>query len=138
MDWLTNIVAVVGALGGFELIKWLSTRKATARKADIEADRGEFELLKDQLAFAQQQLNDKEVRFEEQTKRLRATNDELLTAERERINAEREIGVLKAELERVRCSDLSCPYRRPPNAYTPPPLNITRQQYMESSKDVQP
>lgn len=130
MEWLTNIIAVVGALGGIELIKWLSTRKAQARKADIEADRGEFELLKDLAMFLQQQLQDKEVRFAEQTSRLREITAELLADERER-------GNIKTELERFRCTDLPCPYRRPPNAYTPPPLDITRQQYMESRKDVQ-
>lgn len=131
MDWLTNILAILGALGGIELIKWLSTRKAQARKADIEADRGEFELLKDHELFLQQQLQDKEVRFAEQTSRLREITAELLAAERE-------MGNIKTELERFRCTDLPCPYRLPPNAYTPPLGEVTRKQYMESRKDVQP
>ncbi|MGN0223643.1 MAG: hypothetical protein ACI4AM_06420 [Muribaculaceae bacterium] len=137
MDWLTNILAIVGALGGIELVKWISTRKAASRKAESEADSSEFAVLHEVNEFLQTQLQDKEQRFAEQTTRLREITAELLTAERERLNAEREIGNLKAELERVRCSDLSCPYRRPPNAYTPPPVDITRQQYMESRKDVQ-
>lgn len=130
MEWLTNIIAVVGALGGIELVKWLSTRKAQERKADIEADHGEFDVLRETNEFLQKQLLAEEQRFAEQTTRLREITADLLANERE-------LGNCKVEIERLRCTDLACPYRRPPNAYTPPMGEITRQQYMEGRKDVQ-
>lgn len=131
MEWLTNVIAILGALGGIELVKWLSTRKATARKADTEADLGEFTVLRETNEFLQKQLLSEEQRYADQTTRLRQITADLLANERE-------LGNLKAEIERLRCTDLACPYRRPPNAYTPPLGDITRQQFMESRKDIQP
>ena len=80
---LTDILTIIGTLGGFEAIKWgisfYTNRKTNARIEDAHADVEEFKALREYNEFLQKQLSEKEERFVEQTGRLRQVQDELFT-----------------------------------------------------------
>jgi hypothetical protein len=109
-EWL----AVIGALGGFEAIKWgvnfYMNRKTNARIEDANADSAEFKTLREYNEFLQKQLSDKEERFVEQTNRLRIVQDELFVAKED-------ISNLKLELALKRCEKKRCGDREPQNGY---------------------
>lgn len=121
MIWET-LIAVISALGGFELVKYLINRKANSRIAESEADAAEFHILQETTEFLQAQLKTKEERFAEQTQLVRQQNRDIISLERE--NAD-----LKLELAMKRCDDDECPFRRPPNAKTPPMTGLTKEEY---------
>lgn len=79
---LNTILAIIGAMGGIEGIKWgiraWANRKTNARIAEAQADVEEFKALREYNEFLQKQLSEKEERFVEQTGRLRQVQDELL------------------------------------------------------------
>lgn len=104
------IVAVIGALGGWEAVKYLINRKTNQRKAEAEADSAEFGVLKETTAFLQQQLHEKEQRFCEQTDRLRKVQDDYFALMKEHAQTE-------LDLQRFRCVVKKCPNREPQNGY---------------------
>lgn len=114
MEVVTQICTTAGgllaALGGFEFIKWLVTRKTGKRKEDAEADGSEFSVLKDTTIFLQEQLRLKEERFASQTNRVRELTDENL-------RLIREVSMLKAEREIKLCEVRACPGREPQSGY---------------------
>lgn len=116
-------------MGGIEAVKWLYTRKANARLADAQAEGEEWQTLRNVTEFLQTSIKDKEERFSEQTAIVRQQNRDLL-------EAEKRIASLEIELAKVRCDDLNCPFRLPPNAYTPQRGNVSREAYF-ASRDEQ-
>lgn len=124
--WWQVMIAILTALGGLECVKWFFNRNRIARS-------DEFKILRETNVFLQQQLQAKEERFAEQTQLVRKQNTEILDlttkmAEME-IRHEQEKAELMIELVKVRCDDNDCPFRRPPNAQTPPKPGITKEQY---------
>lgn len=119
---LSSVLAVLGAFGGLELIKWLFNRRANSRIMIAEAESAEFHTLQETVQFLQEQLRAKEERFAEQTGRLRATQDELFKAKEAEYEA-------RLELAEKKCEDMPCPFRQPPNAYTQPKPGMTKEQY---------
>lgn len=112
-EWLQfgeKIISVIVALGGFEFVKWLATRKSRMRIADAQADREDFQVLKDATVFLQEQLKEKEVRFADQTEIVRKQNSKIneLTIQ---------VGKLELENQRYRCVVEHCPKREPQNGY---------------------
>ena len=71
-----GIATIIGAIGGWEMIKYFLNRKTNKRKEEAEADSVEFGVLRDTVEFLQQQLHDKEERFAAQTDRLRKVQDD--------------------------------------------------------------
>lgn len=122
MSWWQTPVVILGALGGFEFIKWVFNRKTDSRLAVAAAQSAEFHTLQETVQFLQSQLQEKEERFANQTERLRKTQDDLFSEREARHNAE-------LELAMKRCDDNDCPFRRPPNAQTPPKPGMTRVEY---------
>lgn len=122
MTWWQIIIAVFGAMGGFEFVKWFFNRKTNSRIAIAEAESAEFHTLQETNEFLQKQLQLKEERFVEQTNRLRSTQDELFKAKEAEYAA-------KLELAQKKCEDLPCPFREPPTAHTQPKPGITKEQY---------
>lgn len=111
---LDGILAIIGALGGFEAVKWIigfyTNRKTNARIEDAHADVEEFKALREYNEFLQKQLSDKEERFVEQTARLRQVQDELFALKEDHSN-------LKLELAMKRCERKKCGDREPQNGY---------------------
>lgn len=128
MNTIELIITLVSAIGGIEAVKWLYTRKASARLADAQAEGEEWQTLQSVTEFLQAQLKDKEERFAEQTTSVRNLNRELL-------EAERKMAALEVELVKVRCDDLKCPFRIPPNVYTPQRGRMTKEKYFNSREN---
>lgn len=110
MEIVEIIAAIIGALGGFEAIKYFINRKSNARKADAEADSAEFDALREYNEYLQKTLTEKEQRFTEQTDRLRRIQDEHFSLMREKAQVE-------LELQKYRCVVAKCPKREPQNGY---------------------
>lgn len=127
MSW-GYVVTLLGALGGLEFLKWLWNRKASSRIALAEAESKEFHVLQETMEFLQRQLRDKEERFAEQTQLVRKQNTEVLELTRKLSDA-------RLELAMKRCDEDDCPFRRPPNANTPPRPGVTIEQYHASKTD---
>lgn len=127
--WWQVLVAILGAMGGLECVKWFFNRKANSRIVLAEAESAEFHTLQETVQFLQAQLQEKEERFANQTDRLRKTQDDLFTEREARHNAELELAL-------KRCDDKECPFRQPPNAHTPPKTGLTKEQY-HSQKSLQ-
>lgn len=107
---LTTIAAIIGTLGGWEMIKYFINRKTNARKAEADADMVEFSVLKETVTFLQEQLRDKENRFAEQTEIVRK-----LTAEN--LELTRDNAMLKAERSLKLCEIRNCGSREPQSGY---------------------
>lgn len=111
---LNTILAIIGAMGGVEGIKWgiraWANRKTNARIADAQADVEEFKALREYKEFLQKQLSEKEERFVEQTGRLRQVQDELFTLKESYSD-------VKLELALKRCERKKCGDREPQNGY---------------------
>lgn len=111
---LDVILSVLGSVGGLEAIKWgiqaWVNRENNRRIDDAHADQEEFNVLKDQIKFLQEDNMAKEQRFAEQTERLRKTQDELF-ASRE------ELAKTNLELALKRCERKKCADRQPQNGY---------------------
>ena len=63
MNIVETLVAILTAMGGWELIKYLINRKSNARISEAEADSAELHILKEQIEFLQEQMKQKEERF---------------------------------------------------------------------------
>ena len=107
---LGTIAAVIGALGGWEAIKYLINKKSNSRKAEAEADTVEFTVLRQTVEFLQAQLQEKEQRFAQQTELLRKANTEILELTKEK-------GAIELDLSIHRCLRKKCDQREPQNGY---------------------
>lgn len=116
-ELIIGICSAVGAVGGWELTKYLLNLKTNKRKEEAEADSLEFSVLKDTVHFLQEQLHnqvmqdaEKEKRFVEQTQRLRKVQDDNYQLLKDKSK-------LELELQTYRCVVKKCPNREPQNGY---------------------
>lgn len=124
MGILEVILAILGTLGGWELVRWLLTRKASERTAEasadtaeIRAEESEFTYLRGRVEFAEQQLLLKEQRFAEQTAVLREAQRELLEKTIENGKLSARIAALEAERAMKLCERKGCGQRQPQSGY---------------------
>lgn len=127
MDWVglfTVIATTITALGGFEFVKWIMTRKSRARIAkaeatseEIQAKADEYHLLRERLEVADRQLLEKEQRFNEQTILVRSLNKQLVDKTTIIGNLQAEISALKAERALKLCERRGCKRREPQSPY---------------------
>lgn len=138
MDWQI-IGTLLGGQGVIELVKWFKNRKTDSRIAETHADSEEFNTISQTNLFLQQQLKEKEERFAQQTNLVRSLNAEVIELTKEKARIELEFERYKAEaeleLERVRCNDLACPWRRPPNTYTGPKPGMEKDEYHKQKEN---
>lgn len=106
----TIVVSIIGAVGGFEFIKWLANRKNNKRENEASADDSEFSVLRKQIEFLQEQLLKKEERFAEQTTLVRT-----LTAEN--LELTRKVAMLETERSLKLCERRGCADRQPQSLY---------------------
>lgn len=109
-DAIQTIIAILGAIGGWETIRYFINRKQNRRKAEAEADSAEFHVLQETMMFLQAQLLEKERRFAEQTDLVRRLNADT-------IELTKKCGALELELALKRCNKRKCGDREPPNGY---------------------
>lgn len=121
---VSQVAALLMALGGLEFLKWLWTRKSKARMAAAEADAAElkasadeYHLLKERIDNLNEQLANKEQRFDEQTQLLRQTNKELLDEIKQNGLLSAKIAALEAERAMKLCQVRNCPKREPQSGY---------------------
>lgn len=133
MDWTTLIITIFTTLCGGG-IGALATLSSTRRKAEFEVWEKQLDEMKELLQAETERnrelvgLNkEKEDRFIEQTKRLRETQDREFALMKKACD-------LEIELANVRCNDHECPFRRPPNALTPPPPGVSRDEFHTKKK----
>lgn len=114
---IIGIGSAIGAVGGWELVKYLLNLKTNKRKEEAEADSLEFSVLKDTVTFLQEQLHEqvrqdseKEKRFVEQTMRLRKVQDD-------NYQLLKDMSKLELELQTYRCVVKKCPNREPKNGF---------------------
>lgn len=107
---ITTAGVAVGALGGFEFIKWLFSRRNGRRQEEAQADSSEFSVLRETNIFLQEQLRLKEERFAEQTSQMRN-----LTAEN--LELVRKVAMLEAERALKLCERRNCMNREPQSGY---------------------
>lgn len=110
MNILETIVTILTAMGGWEFVKYLINRKSNARISEAEADRAEFQVLKETNEFLQDQLKQKEERFAEQTQIVRKLNAEVLEMTQQKASVE-------LDLQKYRCIRAKCSQREPQNGY---------------------
>lgn len=126
MSWeiiSTIIGTILGSQAVAEIVRWVKNRRTDSRIEEAHADSEEFSSLRETIQFLQDQLKGKEERFAEQTSIVRRLNTEVIQLTKEKADVE-------LELEKVRCEDKPCPWRRPPNAYTEPkPQGKTKEDY---------
>jgi hypothetical protein len=107
---LVDLTAIIGALGGIELIKFFANRSSDKRINNAHASTEEFTALKAQNEYLTKLLNEWIARYDDQTRRLRTTQDTLFEAERRAADKDLRI----AYLQFWRCEDANCPSRKPP------------------------
>lgn len=137
MSWeiiSTIIGTILGSQAVAEIVRWIKNRKTDSRIEEAHADSEEFSSLRETVQFLQEQLKSKEERFAEQTGMVRSLNSEVIQLTKEKAGVELEYARYKAdtelELEKVRCEDKPCPWRKPPNTYTEPmPKYKTKEEY---------
>lgn len=124
MELTQTLITIVGAMGGWELVKWLLTRHAnkkiaaaTADQAEIQTEEAEFVYLRKRIEFSEQQLSEKERRFSEQTDLLRQVQRELLDMTVAKGNAEARVAALEAERSMKLCERRGCAQRQPQSGY---------------------
>ena len=110
MNILETIMTILTAMGGWEFVKYLINRKSNARISEAEADRAEFQVLKETNEFLQDQLKQKEERFAEQTQIVRKLNAEVLDITQQKASVE-------LDLQKYRCIRAKCSQREPQNGY---------------------
>jgi hypothetical protein len=114
---LSDLLAIIGALGGFELIKFFANRKSDRRINNAHASTEEFAALKAQNEYLTKMLNEWIERYDDQTKRLRTTQDSLFECERRCAQKEQRIADLEQRIVYLkfwRCEDSGCATRKPP------------------------
>lgn len=109
-DIIEIIATIVGAVGGWEAIKYVMNRKTNSRVAEAEADTVEFTVLRETVEFLQMQLKEKEERFAQQTDLVRKLNTDILELTKNK-------GELELKLQRYKCVVPKCPSREPQNGF---------------------
>lgn len=137
MNW-SEFGLILGAVGGFELIKWVFTRKSSKRVEKAQADNAEYENYQKQIDRYEERLADKDRiiaekdarledkenkyhdmsnKYHEQTLLLREVQAKLLKKEEECGDKKAKISELLAEKKMKLCERKGCAQRQPQSGY---------------------
>lgn len=112
-DWLT----ILGALGGLEAIKWIVNfyvnRKTDARKEDAAADAAENENERNQVAWLEERIAQRDTKIDAIYVELRQEQAEKLQL----IYDKHELELKLKEAEIKKCDVRGCTNRQPPSDY---------------------
>lgn len=112
-DWL----AIIGALGGLEAIKWIANfyvnRKTNARKEDATADSMENENERKQVDWLEKRLAERDTKIDAIYAELRQEQ----AAHLEDIHKKHELELRLKEAEIKKCDVRGCTNRQPPSDY---------------------
>lgn len=124
MDGINDIVLLIGALGGWEALKWLLNsllyRKTNARKEDASADAAEIENLLNVINTLTNQLENADKRTKERDTKVDYVYGELRREQSEKLELIREkhsteINLKEAQIRR--CDVRKCANRLPPSEF---------------------
>lgn len=111
---IETFIAIAGAFGGLEALKWLASLRSSRKKSDAEAaDSIENVIAKrvktyeDSILFLQNQLQEKERQFADLSSRFQEK------MQRE-LDLTRQLGELRLRYRQVRCDRKECENRKPP------------------------
>lgn len=114
---LNKWLAVIGALGGFEAIKWIVNfyvnRKTNARKEDASADSMEDENERKQVDWLEKRLAERDAKIDAIYVELRQEQAEKLQL----IHDKHELELKLKEAEIKKCDVRGCSKRQPPSDY---------------------
>ena len=137
MNW-GEFGLILGSVGGFELIKWIFTRKSSKRVEKAQADDAEYESYQKQIDRYEERLADKDRiiaekdaqlidkerkyhdisdKYHEQTLLLREVQAKLLKKEEECGDKKAKISELLAERKMKLCERKGCGQRIPQSGY---------------------
>lgn len=162
---LGTVLGILTPLGGLGVFMYRKQNRrlkdSEAALAEANVERAKMESRKDQITLLsdlnaslierndklvkmnaekedrhQQDIKDWEERFTKQTEVLRGAQRNEKERADEVIRLTEEVGHLKVELEKKRCDDMPCPFRLPPNAYTPPQKGETKEKYFATKKNT--
>lgn len=112
-EWL----AIIGALGGLEAIKWIANfyvnRKTNARKEDAAADSLENENERKQVDWLEKRLAERDMKIDAIYAELRQEQ----AAHLEDIHKKHELELRLKEAEIKKCDVRGCTNRQPPSDY---------------------
>lgn len=117
MKTLSDIITILGTLGGFELIKWvvtwLTTHKSVEKKASEEAEA--IEILNEQKRtdWLERRICERDSKIDSLYIELRAEQQNRL----EEIYKRHELELKLKESEVKRCDVRKCTSRKPPSDY---------------------
>lgn len=111
---MESIIAVTGALGGLEFLKWVFSLKSSRRKDEAEAaDSMEnmvskrMKTYEESILFLQNQLQEKERQFAELSEKYHESMEKGL-------KMACDLGTLKLKYRSTRCDRKDCESRKPP------------------------
>lgn len=112
-EWL----ALIGALGGFEAIKWIANfyvnRRTNARKEDASADAMENENERKQVAWLEERIAQRDAKIDTIYVELRQEQ----AAHLEEVHKRHELELRLKEAEIKKCDVRGCSSRQPPSDY---------------------
>lgn len=121
---MENILALLGALGGFKAIEWIVTffvnRKTNARKEDASADSMEIQNLLNIINSLTQQIERSDNRTKERDAKVDYVYGELRREQAEHLDTLNKLhsSELEKKLAEVkRCDVRKCPDRQPPSEF---------------------
>lgn len=137
MNW-SEFGLILGAVGGFETIKWFLTRKSSKRVEKAQADDAEYESYQKQIDRYEERMADKDRiiaekdaqlidkerkyhdisdKYHEQTLLVRELNAKVLKKEEELGDKKSKISELLAERKMKLCERKGCVERMPQSGY---------------------
>lgn len=114
---LNGLLTILGALGGFETIKWIVNfyvnRQTNARKEDASADAMENENERKQIAWLEDRIAQRDAKIDAIYAELRKEQSVHL----EDIHKKHELELRLKEAEIKKCDVRGCVNRQPPSDY---------------------
>lgn len=125
MDWVSIIIAIIGALAGGGLISLLTIRetKKSMKLDNAEKEDNRWEKLANELQDQNEKLNDRL----DKKDALIQEKDDIISDLRSKLDETRS-ELVKAKM--MRCSRLACPDRKPPFGYA----ELTPDELLEEKK----
>jgi Ulp1 family protease len=106
-------ITVLGALGGFEFIKYLINRKTEKRKSDSEADNNDIVNIIQLTNHHDTRIKEKEEKIDSLYIRIRDYNAQVLDLTKQLNEKDLEIQLIKIQ----KCEVRGCKERKPPSGY---------------------
>lgn len=114
---LNDLLALIGALGGFKAIEWgvtfIVNRKTNARKEDASVDSLEDENERKQVNWLEERLAQRDSKIDSIYVELRQTQQ----AHMEEVHKRHELELKLKESEARRCDVRACGGRKPPSDF---------------------